>query len=51
MTKQAPKVYCYDCGKYVGRRWGDKKVYRCSACLRKILPDSKDKKNGDDIPF
>lgn len=48
----APKAYCYDCGKYVGRRWGDKKVHLCGACLDKLQKKTGERpKTKDDIPY
>jgi len=52
---QAPKRWCFDCGKYIGRRWGDHKLFRCSECLEKVgdygrLDDS-NKRDFGDIPF
>lgn len=51
MPPLAPKAYCYDCGKYIGRKWGEKKVHRCSPCLRIALGESEPEKIKDDIPY
>lgn len=50
MKPQAPKAYCYDCGKYVGRRWGEFKVHRCTECLKIAMGNPPEKKEGD-IPY
>lgn len=54
MPQLAPKRWCFDCGKYVGRRWQE--IVRCGSCMDKLnielgLKDKPKDPRSEDIPY